>query len=87
MNWDISIGYLRQWYGRSLRAIGSRIGNRKLMLAGERSQFAGRLQARYGALKHHTQWSWVFARMRPRVAARHPGEFGREYVPVDETNG
>jgi uncharacterized protein YjbJ (UPF0337 family) len=57
MNWDISMGTVRQLYGRALQRLGSRLGDRGLVLAGESHEYAGRLQARYGALKHQVQWN------------------------------
>lgn len=56
MNWDISIGQCKQLYGRALQACGRRFDRRKLVLNGERIEYSGRLQARYGMLKHHVQW-------------------------------
>ena len=64
MNWDISIGHFKQLYGRLLQRIGTRIGSRKLVLTGERAEYAGRLQMRYGALKHQAQWNPAPLRMR-----------------------
>lgn len=57
MNWDITIGQCRQVYGRCLQRLGSQSGNRKLVLNGERSEYAGRLQMRYGTLKHQALWN------------------------------
>ena len=57
MNWDITIGHSKQAYGRSIQWIGSQIGNRKLVLSGERSEYSGRLQMRYGMLKHQAFWN------------------------------
>jgi uncharacterized protein YjbJ (UPF0337 family) len=57
MNWDISIGHSKRVYGRVLQAIGRRLGRRKLVLGGEAIEYAGRLQMRYGTLKHHVQWN------------------------------
>jgi uncharacterized protein YjbJ (UPF0337 family) len=57
MNWDISMGRARQLVGRLLQRVGERIGDRQLVLNGETHEYAGRLQARYGVLKHQVQWS------------------------------
>ncbi len=57
MNWDITIGQCKQSYGRYLQRLGSRMGNRKLVLSGERSEYSGRLQMRYGTLKHQALWN------------------------------
>lgn len=57
MNWDITIGQCKQHYGRYLQQFGSRIGNRKLVLNGERAEYSGRLQMRYGMLKHQALWN------------------------------
>jgi len=58
MNWDISLGHLRQWYGRSLQRVGARFENRRMVMSGERAEYSGRLQVRYGAVKHQAQWNW-----------------------------
>lgn len=68
MNWDISIGQCRQVYGRVLQAIGQKFDRRKLVLNGERIEYSGRLQTRYGTLKHHVQWGAELARI-PRDKA------------------
>ena len=57
MNWDISLGRSRQVYGRLLQALGERLNRRQMVLNGEAVEYAGRLQSRYGALKHQVQWS------------------------------
>ena len=57
MNWDISMGRARQLFGRLLQRAGTRLGDRRLVLNGEAHEYAGRLQARYGALKHQVQWN------------------------------
>lgn len=57
MNWDVSIGRCKQIYGRYLQRTGSQFGNRKLVLEGERAEYAGRLQIRYGSLKHQALWN------------------------------
>lgn len=57
MNWDISIGHCKQVYGRALQATGRRFDRRALVLEGERMEFGGRLQMRYGLLKNEVQWS------------------------------
>jgi uncharacterized protein YjbJ (UPF0337 family) len=56
MNWDISMGRARQLFGRLLQRVGGQLGDRPLVLSGESHEYAGRLQARYGALKHQVQW-------------------------------
>ena len=62
MNWDISIGQCKQIYGRVLQACGQRFDRRKLVLDGERIEYGGRLQSRYGMLKHQVQWGAGLAR-------------------------
>jgi hypothetical protein len=57
MNWDISIGLLKQIYGWFLQVIGQRLSRRKTVLNGEALEYAGRLQVRYGTLKHQVQWN------------------------------
>lgn len=57
MNWDISIGQCKRIYGRLLQDVGGRLGRRALVLRGERSEYAGRLQMRYGTLKHQALWN------------------------------
>ncbi len=57
MNWDITIGHGRQMVGRVMRAFGRRYDRRQAVLDGEQMEYAGRLQARYGVLKHQVQWS------------------------------
>ena len=66
MNWDISLGHLRQWYGRSLQRVGTRFENRRLVMSGERAEYRGRLQVRYGAVKHQAQWNWNSLKMQPQ---------------------
>ena len=56
MNWDISVGQCKQWYGRALQEIGRRLGHGRFVVDGERHESGGRLQARYGLLKHRVQW-------------------------------
>lgn len=63
MNWDISIGQCRQFFGRALQAYGRRFDRRTLVLNGERMEYSGRLQSRYGVLKHHVQWGAGLARI------------------------
>ena len=72
MNWDISIGQGKQLYGRVLQAVGQRFDRRKLVLTGERIEYSGRLQSRYGVLKHNVQWGPAMARIPrdPVVAQR-----------------
>ena len=57
MNWDIAFGQGRQSWGRWLQRVGARLQRRALVLRGEHIEYAGRLQSRYGALKHQAQWS------------------------------
>ena len=56
MNWDISIGQGKQVYGRVLQDLGKRFDKRAMVLEGERIEFTGRLQMRYGLLKNEVQW-------------------------------
>lgn len=72
MNWDISIGHCKQTYGRLLQALGQRLDRRRLVLDGERLEFGGRLQARYGMLKHHVQWN------------AGPMQLRRRSIPIDD---
>jgi hypothetical protein len=71
MNWDITIGQVRQTYGRFLQRVGMRWEKRSVILDGERMEYEGRLQHRYGTLKHQAQWGF-----NPDVAmvreSRHP---------------
>jgi uncharacterized protein YjbJ (UPF0337 family) len=72
MNWDISIGHCKQIYGRLLQAAGQRLDRRRLVLDGERLEFGGRLQARYGMLKHHVQWNAGLMQFRRQsIPVRH----------------
>ncbi len=64
MNWDISIGRYKLACGRALQFVGGRLGNRKLILDGEAMEYAGRLQMRYGMLKHEAQWNGDALRLR-----------------------
>ena len=64
MNWDITIGHCKQTYGRLLQSVGQRTDRRRLVLDGERLEFSGRLQARYGMLKHHVQWNAGLLQLR-----------------------
>ncbi len=57
MNWDITIGRCKQSYGRCLQRLGIRMQNRILVLNGERAEYSGRLQMRYGTLKHQALWN------------------------------
>ena len=68
MNWDISIGQCKRMYGRLLQQLGGRFGSRKLVLNGERSEYAGRLQMRYGTLKHQALWNLTPSPMRGESA-------------------
>ena len=63
MNWDISIGHGRQVCGRVMQAVGKRFDRRALVLEGERIEFKGRLQMRYGLLKNEVQWGPSLARI------------------------
>ena len=56
MNWDISIGRSKEGIGRSLQWLGARFTRRQWVLDGEAMEYAGRLQTRYGMLKHRVQW-------------------------------
>ena len=69
MNWDISLGTARQLSGKVIQALGNRLESRKMILAGERLEYAGRLQARYGALKHQAQWHWPTVPVRASIKA------------------
>ena len=69
MNWDISIGQCKQVWGRVLQDMGRRFDRRRLVLDGERFEFSGRLQARYGALKHQAQWGSALIRIPSRSMA------------------
>ena len=63
MNWDISIGRFLQSYGRVLQRLGRRLDRRPMVLDGERIEFSGRLQMRYGMVKHQVQWGPKLARI------------------------
>ncbi len=63
MNWDITIGQGKQFYGRVLQDLGKRLDRRALVLEGERVEFTGRLQMRYGLLKNEVQWGPRLARI------------------------
>ena len=63
MNWDISIGHGRQVYGCVLQDLGRRFDRRAMVLEGERIEFSGRLQMRYGLLKNEVQWGPRLARV------------------------
>lgn len=64
MNWDITIGQVKQTFGRSLQRVGSRFAKRRLVMQGERAEYAGRLQMHYGMLKHQALWNVAPARIR-----------------------
>jgi len=64
MNWDISIGRVKQVYGRVLQRIGNRFSQRRWVLDGEALEYGGRLQMRYGMVKHHVQWNDEALRLR-----------------------
>ena len=67
MNWDISTGRFKQSYGRVLQTLGKHLSQRKWVLDGEALEYAGRLQMRYGMLKHQVQWNHA-----PLVQRREP---------------
>lgn len=69
MNWDISIGHGKQFYGRVMQGLGRRFDRRSMVLEGERVEFSGRLQMRYGLLKNEVQWGPRLART-PRFGTR-----------------
>jgi len=69
MNWDISIGRSKQLMGRLLQTAGRRFSTRRLVLDGEAMEYAGRLQSRYGMLKHEAQWGG------------HPLQLRRQRIP------
>ena len=56
MNWDISIGRSKEGLGRMLQRLGARFARRQWVLEGEAMEYSGRLQTRYGLLKHQVQW-------------------------------
>lgn len=64
MNWDITIGHCKQVYGYYLQRVGARLDHRKLVLEGERAEYAGRLQMRYGTLKHQALWNLTPSRLQ-----------------------
>ena len=64
MNWDITIGHGKQIVGRVIQSFGRRYDRRRLVLGGERLEYAGRLQMRYGVLKHQVQWNAGLVRIR-----------------------
>ncbi len=68
MNWDISIGQCKQWYGRVLQVVGRRLDRRGIVSEGERFESTGRLQARYGLVKHQVQWGAKLVRIPIRRA-------------------
>lgn len=79
MNWDITMGYLRQACGRFLRTAGERLASPATVRRGERIEYAGRLQIRYGALKHQAQWhgdglSWARDAVPVRVESAGPAQ-------------
>lgn len=77
MNWDMSIGRCKRTYGRLLQQLGGRFGSRKLVLNGERSEYAGRLQMRYGALKHQALWNLTPSPMRDESADQRSCEISK----------
>ncbi len=70
MNWDILIGRARQYAGRLLQSSGQRMDDRRLILRGEALEYRGRLQTRYGTLKHEAQWGGPDFAMRMKPIAR-----------------
>ncbi len=74
MNWDSWIGQWKQWSGRALREVGRRFGDRRLVVEGERVESGGRMQARYGLMKHQAQWG----RLAPIRVARSAPESRRK---------
>jgi hypothetical protein len=66
MNWDISIGRARQLLGRLMQSAGRRFSARRMVLDGEAMEYAGRLQTRYGLLKHEAQWGDAAMVSRPQ---------------------
>ncbi len=74
MNWDISIGNGRQLCGRVLKTLGQQLDRRALVLTGEQIESRGRLQTRYGLLKHQEQWGASLARMRRQLPPSGPAE-------------
>ncbi len=73
MNWDISIGHGRRVYGRVLQSIGRRLDDVQMIVEGQRAESRGRLQARYGVLKHQVQWGAQLIRL-PLAKAADRGE-------------
>ncbi len=67
MNWDISIGRTREAVGRTLQWLGARIARRQWVLDGEAMEYSGRLQTRYGLLKHQVQWGDDALRLKRQV--------------------
>ena len=67
MNWDIAIGQCRQIVGRGLQAWGRRTRRSRLVSNGEGIERAGRLQLRYGVLKHQVQWNSGLIEIRRRA--------------------
>ena len=68
MNWDITIGECKQAVGRVLQSFGRRFDRRQAVLEGEQLEFSGRLQSRYGLLKHQAQWNAGLVRIRRQPA-------------------
>ena len=79
MNWDITIGRCKQYYGRYLQWLGERIEKRKMVLDGELTEYAGRLQIRYGTLKHQALWNLAPSRAQGEPARQN------ELVSVKES--
>ena len=70
MNWDTSVGWCKQAHGQLLQWLGKRVAQRRLILDGEALEYAGRLQLRYGLLKHQVQWSHPLAVRREPIVVK-----------------
>jgi hypothetical protein len=70
MNWDTSIGWCKQAQGQLLQLLGKRLAQRGMILSGEALEYAGRLQLRYGLLKHQVQWSHSLGLRREPIAVK-----------------
>jgi uncharacterized protein YjbJ (UPF0337 family) len=74
MNWDISIGNCRQFGGRALQVFGRQVDRRGLVLRGAQIEYRGRLQTRYGWLKHQEQWGVALVRIPRRTQPANAAE-------------